>query len=76
MPRARAGRLEVCLGWLRLPLRKGGAAMLWHNGGTGGFRSFAACVPDARAAAVVLSTSARSVDRVGIQILRELASST
>jgi CubicO group peptidase (beta-lactamase class C family) len=46
---------------------------LWHNGGTGGFRSFAAFVPDRRAAVVVLGNSTRSVDRIALRLLDRVA---
>jgi len=40
------------LGWMRTKLPTGG--LWWHNGGTGGFRSFAGFSPDRGRAAVVL----------------------
>jgi serine-type D-Ala-D-Ala carboxypeptidase/endopeptidase len=67
--RARRGRLGVGLGWLRLALRRGGDDIVWHNGGTGGFRSFAGFVPGRGAAVVVLANSARSVDAIGMRVL-------
>ncbi|GAB2883878.1 hypothetical protein GCM10027026_39000 [Myroides odoratimimus subsp. xuanwuensis] len=45
-------------------------ALWWHNGGTGGYRSFAAFVPERQAAVVVLSSSARSVDPMGLRAIR------
>jgi D-alanyl-D-alanine-carboxypeptidase/D-alanyl-D-alanine-endopeptidase len=48
--------------------------VLWHNGGTGGFRSFAAVAREAGTAVVVLSNTARSVDRLGLRLLKALAS--
>ncbi len=62
-------RLDHCLGWIRLHGRDDGA-LLWHNGGTAGYRSFVG-VQDG-AAVVVLAASDRSVDRVGMQLLRDL----
>jgi CubicO group peptidase (beta-lactamase class C family) len=44
--------------------------VFWHNGGTGGFRSFAAFAEASDTAVVVLSSSARWVDRIGAEILR------
>jgi CubicO group peptidase (beta-lactamase class C family) len=69
-PRARRGRLRVGLGWLRLPGRHGAGDVVWHNGGTGGFRSFAGFVPRSGRAAVALSSSARSTDAIGMRLLR------
>jgi serine-type D-Ala-D-Ala carboxypeptidase/endopeptidase len=42
---------------------------VWHNGGTGGFRTIVAIVPQTRTAAVALSTSARSPDVVAMWLL-------
>jgi hypothetical protein len=42
--------------------------MLWHNGGTGGFRSFISFAPDTSVGVVVLSNSARSFDAIGFRI--------
>ena len=47
--------------------------MLWHNGGTGGYRSFVALDPEGRTGVVVLASSARSVDRLGLALVRALA---
>jgi serine-type D-Ala-D-Ala carboxypeptidase/endopeptidase len=66
-------RLGIGLGWLRVPA-PGGRVMLWHNGGTGGFRAFAGFVPAAGVGAVVLANDLRSVDRVGVQLLTALSS--
>jgi D-alanyl-D-alanine-carboxypeptidase/D-alanyl-D-alanine-endopeptidase len=59
----------VGLGWMRLdrPHR-----LWWHTGGTGGYRSFAGFRPDQRDAVVVLSSQARSVDLLGLRVLRSL----
>ena len=69
-----AKRVEVGIGWLIA--RPPGAAgpMLWHNGGTSGFRSFVAVAREADTAVVVLGNTARSVDRLGLRILKALPS--
>lgn len=68
-PHARIGRRgEVGLCWL-IVHRRGRPRILWHNGGTWGFRSFAAFAPEKAVAVVVLSSSTCSVDRVGFQLL-------
>jgi serine-type D-Ala-D-Ala carboxypeptidase/endopeptidase len=73
VPRARhRGGLAVGLGWTRLPLRGTGHDLLFHNGGTGGFRSFVGFVPATRTAAVVLANSGRSVDALGLKILERI----
>ena len=74
-PRLRAAKhMEVGLGWL--VARPPGAAgpVLWHNGGTSGFRSFVAVAREAGTAVVVLSNTARSVDRLGLRLLKALGS--
>jgi CubicO group peptidase (beta-lactamase class C family) len=74
-PRLRAARrTEVGLGWLIA--RPPGAAgpLLWHNGGTSGFRSFVAVGRQTGTAVVVLSNTARSVDRLGLRLLKALSS--
>jgi hypothetical protein len=43
--------------------------VVWHNGGTWGFRSFAGFAPGRGSAAVVLSNTARAVDRTGFELL-------
>jgi serine-type D-Ala-D-Ala carboxypeptidase/endopeptidase len=66
------GGLAVGLGWTRLSLLGTEHELLFHNGGTGGFRSFAGFVPATRTAVVVLSNSARSVDALGFRILERI----
>lgn len=70
-PHARIGRhAAVGLGWMIAAPRKA-PRVVWHNGGTWGFRSFAGFDPGAGNAAVVLSNTARSVDRLGFELVRE-----
>jgi D-alanyl-D-alanine-carboxypeptidase/D-alanyl-D-alanine-endopeptidase len=78
-PRMRLRRLDLCLGWMSIP--PGGPLLppwrlrrrvFLHEGATGGFRSFAAFVPEAGVAAVVLANQARSVGRLGLRVLRAL----
>ncbi len=63
------------LGWhgLRLHRRFGSAEQIWHNGGTGGFRSWVGFIPEKRAGVVVLSNTARSVDGAAFDLLRVTA---
>lgn len=44
--------------------------MVWHNGGTWGFRSFAGMMPERGRAVVVMSNTAHSVDRLGLRLLQ------
>jgi serine-type D-Ala-D-Ala carboxypeptidase/endopeptidase len=71
-PRSRHRRIAVGLGWTRLPLLGTEHELLFHNGATGGFRSFAGFVPATATAVVVLSNSARSVDALGFRILERI----
>jgi CubicO group peptidase (beta-lactamase class C family) len=78
------GDLQVGLGWHIMPLhrtplpwtgsrRRDSPALVWHNGLTLGFASFAGFVPAAGAGVVVLASRFRSVTGLGIRILRELS---
>ncbi len=68
-PRAKISRsLSVGLGWLILR-RRAHPPIMWHNGATWGFASFAALVPDRTLAIVVLSNTARPVDRLGFRLI-------
>lgn len=57
----------IGLGWMLADGR--GGAMAWHNGGTGGFRSFLGIRRDDGGAAAVLTNSARGVDLTGLRLL-------
>ncbi len=72
-PERRPGkRLGIGLGWLRVPMG-GEHVLLWHNGGTGGFRAFAGFVPAAGVGVVALANDLRNVDRVGLDLLTALS---
>ena len=72
-PQARLNRrLHIGLCWMILD-RPGGPRVVWHNGGTWGFRSFAAFAPGRAAATVVMSNTARSVDRLGLSLVEAAA---
>jgi CubicO group peptidase (beta-lactamase class C family) len=73
-PRHRKGRgMQVGLGWLIARAPEPAGPLLWHNGGTNGFRSFAAAARDRGIAVVVLSNTARMVDPLGLRLVRELS---
>jgi CubicO group peptidase (beta-lactamase class C family) len=68
-PHARASRtIEIGLGWI-ISKRRKHPRVVWHNGGTWGFRSFAAFSPESDTATIVLSNSVRSVDRLGFRLV-------
>ena len=56
--------LEIALAWHML--KGDGSEMIWHNGGTGGYRSYLALLPEADVGVVILSNSAHSVDALGL----------
>ena len=57
---------RIALGWI---IRGTDHPIWWHNGGTGGFRSFAGFDPARNAAVVVLSDAGVSVDDIGMHLL-------
>jgi serine-type D-Ala-D-Ala carboxypeptidase/endopeptidase len=74
-PRARKRVLSIGLGWFMVPVQRGQPhTAIWHDGGTGGFRSVAGFVMEANTAVVVLSNSSRPVDSIGLKIVREVIS--
>ncbi|HEX4941535.1 MAG TPA: serine hydrolase domain-containing protein [Actinomycetota bacterium] len=74
--RAAGGRLtpgmRVALGWLLVGIGRQKVQIVMHNGGTGGYRSFAGWAPDGRHGVVVLSANVRSVDGIASRLLLDL----
>jgi serine-type D-Ala-D-Ala carboxypeptidase/endopeptidase len=70
--KAEAGseKIDIGLCWHRLKL-KSGEPVVWHNGGTGGFRSMLAFTPGTKRAVVVLCAvgGATEVDKLAFQVL-------
>ncbi|MFC0678512.1 serine hydrolase domain-containing protein [Lysobacter korlensis] len=62
--------VRIGAGWITLETR--GRQITWHNGGTGGFRTWIGLDRAAATAVVLLSATAVSVDRHGMAMLREL----
>jgi serine-type D-Ala-D-Ala carboxypeptidase/endopeptidase len=71
-PRAQRGVLTQGLGWTSLPLRGSSHRLLWHNGATGGFRSFVGFVGETKVGVAVLSNCSRSVDAIGFRLLEAI----
>lgn len=70
-PRARIRqRLEIGLCWMIFSPPRA-PKVVWHNGGTWGFRSFAGFAPEPATAAILMSNTARSVDRVGFTLIKD-----
>ncbi|MGH7528582.1 MAG: serine hydrolase [Gemmatimonadales bacterium] len=59
--------LSIGLGWHILDVE--GRPIVWHNGGTGGFRSFIGVDQARRAGVIVLANSAEDVDDIGFHLL-------
>lgn len=59
--------LEIGLGWHIL--KKFDTEIVWHNGGTGGYRSFIGFDKKQRKGVVVLSNSANAIDDIGLHLL-------
>lgn len=72
--------LSMGLGWHILE-RKGAQALakegrepiIWHNGGTGGYRSFVGLIPARRVGVVVLANTTHEVDAIALSLLESLA---
>lgn len=65
------GPMKIALGWL-VRGNRDGSAWWWHNGRTRGFSSFVGFDPEARTGVAVLANTARSVDRLGINLLKSI----
>ncbi len=63
----KAGDLEVGLGWHIKESPKG--AIIWHNGGTGGYRAFAGFVKETGKGVVVFTNSTVGADDIGFHLL-------
>ncbi|MGH7596848.1 MAG: serine hydrolase [bacterium] len=59
--------LEIALGWHIL--KKDGSEIVWHNGGTGGYRSFIGFDKNKGLGVVVLSNSTNDIDDIGRHLL-------
>jgi CubicO group peptidase (beta-lactamase class C family) len=66
-PRLDIGRnnMKIGLGW---HIRN---KIIWHNGGTGGFRTFAGFEPEKKMAVVVLTNSETGADDLGFHLMDE-----
>ncbi len=76
-PRAKLGAARVGLAWLVIGANQGiyprfPHDVVLHEGGTGGFRTFAATVPATGTSVVVLASQTRSPARLGVKLLRTL----
>jgi CubicO group peptidase (beta-lactamase class C family) len=66
-PREDLGGARIGLNWIT---RAGeDVTVVWHNGGTGGYRTFAGFDPEAERAVVVLTNSSQGADDIGFHLL-------
>jgi D-alanyl-D-alanine-carboxypeptidase/D-alanyl-D-alanine-endopeptidase len=65
--RPAGNNMEIGLGWhiMNRPDRK----IVWHNGGTGGYRTFAGFDPASRRGVVVLTNTSEGHDDIGFHLL-------
>jgi CubicO group peptidase (beta-lactamase class C family) len=61
------------MNWLRTKNQRLRQSIIWHNGGTGGFRSFLGFTEDGRNGVLIMSNTSESVDELSMNLLRELA---
>jgi D-alanyl-D-alanine-carboxypeptidase/D-alanyl-D-alanine-endopeptidase len=64
---------SVGLCWFRQEQAISKSDMLWHNGATGGYRSFLALAPEKGVGIVLLSNSPHALDALGVAILKKMA---
>ncbi|MCL3861241.1 serine hydrolase domain-containing protein [Actinotalea sp. K2] len=68
-PLGRGARIGAA--WITIEVK--GRSVVWHNGGTGGFRSWIGLDREASTGVVILSATSASVDRHGFALLAEHA---
>jgi CubicO group peptidase (beta-lactamase class C family) len=64
-----SGRLRIGAGWLTGPMLR--RTVTWHNGGTGGFRSFVGIDREHGVGVALVSASTRSIDGAAVRLLAE-----
>jgi CubicO group peptidase (beta-lactamase class C family) len=64
-----AAERSVALGWMRQRENAEAPLLIWHNGGTGGFRSFIGIQPERGIGVAVLANSADDVDDLARHLL-------
>jgi len=64
--------MDVALGWHIFPAAGDDGIVVWHNGGTGGYRSFIGYDPKTRLGVAVLANASTNagVDDIGVHLLR------
>ena len=62
-----SGNMDIGLNWIIMTA--GDDKLIWHNGGTGGYHSFAGFDPNRGVGAVVLSNSSHDIDDIGLHLI-------
>ena len=71
-PRADLGaNARIGLGWITRKADEGGD-VVWHNGGTGGYRSFIGVIPDAKVGLVLLTNANSNPDAIAVKALNAM----
>lgn len=66
--RAPAGNMMIALNWLIL--RAGADTIIWHNGGTGGYRTFIGFEPSRKVGVIIMTNSGGAgADDIGFHLL-------
>lgn len=68
-PRAPAGSPEMRIGLAWHILSRGGNEIVWHNGGTGGYRSFVGFDKKRKKSVVILANQSLDLDDIGFYLL-------
>ncbi len=63
------GSTKIGLGWITTPSQNTGEEIVWHNGGTGGYRSFTGFIKNQNMGVIVLNNTPLSVDEIGMLVL-------
>ncbi len=65
-------KMYTGLHWVRMPSPNNKNTLIWHNGQTGGYRSFLGVIPERKLVVVLLANIARPGDEAAISILKHL----
>lgn len=71
-PNTNRNATQVGLAWIHVAIPNRSEKAVFHNGGTGGSRSLLAFVPGKQTGVLVLTNSAISADRLGMELLADL----
>ncbi len=73
--RDEGGGRKVGLFWVRMPLPGRDDGLVWHNGGTGGYRTMLLLLPESKSAVVVLCAADRgaAIDKLALDIAAAIA---